>query len=74
MVGGDAPVVEQIAPLLRTLAPAEDRGWARVGPSGLRRRLRADGAQAGNGTGPGPGGRGVAPRQRGAFVAAGPEH
>ena len=34
MVGGEAPVVEQIAPLLRTLAPAEDRGWARVGPSG----------------------------------------
>ena len=34
MVGGDAAVVEQIAPLLRTLAPAEDRGWARVGPSG----------------------------------------
>ena len=24
----------QIAPLLRTLAPAEDRGWGRVGPSG----------------------------------------
>ena len=34
MVGGEASVVEQIAPLLRTLAPAEDRGWARVGPSG----------------------------------------
>ena len=34
MVGGEAPVVEQIAPPLRTLAPAEDRGWARVGPSG----------------------------------------
>ena len=34
MVGGEAPVVEQITPLLRTLAPAEDRGWARVGPSG----------------------------------------
>ncbi|WP_395577924.1 NAD(P)-binding domain-containing protein, partial [Pseudomonas syringae group genomosp. 7] len=27
MVGGEAAVVEQIAPLLRTLAPAEDRGW-----------------------------------------------
>ncbi len=26
-------MVEQIAPPLRTLAPAEDRGWARVGPS-----------------------------------------
>jgi hypothetical protein len=92
MVGGEASVVEQIAPLLRTLAPAEDRGWAcrpvrrrplhQDGPqrhrvrndAGLRRRLRADGAQAGNGTGPGPGGRSVAPRQRGAFVAAGPEH
>ncbi len=34
MVGGEAAVVEQIAPLLRTLAPAEDRGWGRVGPSG----------------------------------------
>ena len=34
MVGGEASVVEQIAPLLRTLAPAEDRGWGRVGPSG----------------------------------------
>ena len=34
MVGGDASVVEQVAPLLRTLAPAEDRGWGRVGPSG----------------------------------------
>ncbi|WP_406234642.1 phosphogluconate dehydrogenase (NAD(+)-dependent, decarboxylating) [Isoptericola jiangsuensis] len=34
MVGGEASVVDQVAPLLRTLAPAEDRGWGRVGPSG----------------------------------------
>ena len=34
MAGGDEPVVAGLAPLLRTLAPAPDRGWARVGPSG----------------------------------------
>jgi 6-phosphogluconate dehydrogenase len=34
MVGGNPEAVEAIAPLLRTLAPGPDRGWARVGPSG----------------------------------------
>jgi 6-phosphogluconate dehydrogenase len=34
MVGGDVQAVERLAPVLRTLAPAADRGWARVGPSG----------------------------------------
>jgi len=34
MVGGDEGAVERIAPILRTLAPAADRGWGRVGPSG----------------------------------------
>lgn len=34
MVGGEEPVVERIAPLLQTLAPAPDRGWGRVGPAG----------------------------------------
>ncbi len=34
MVGGDEAVVERIAPLLRTLAPAPDKGWGRVGPAG----------------------------------------
>jgi 6-phosphogluconate dehydrogenase len=34
MVGGDEPVVERLRPLLETLAPAKDKGWGRVGPSG----------------------------------------
>ena len=34
MIGGDAVAVERLAPLFQTLAPAADRGWARVGPSG----------------------------------------
>ena len=34
MVGGEEGVVERIRPLLETLAPAPDRGWGRVGPSG----------------------------------------
>ena len=34
MVGGSVATVERLAPLLRTLAPAADRGWARVGPVG----------------------------------------
>jgi len=34
MIGGDAATVERLAPLFQTLAPAADRGWARVGPSG----------------------------------------
>ena len=34
MLGGEVEVVSHLAPLLRTLAPAPDRGWARVGPAG----------------------------------------
>jgi 6-phosphogluconate dehydrogenase len=34
MIGGDAPVVERLRPIFETLAPAPDRGWGRVGPSG----------------------------------------
>jgi 6-phosphogluconate dehydrogenase len=34
MVGGDKAVVEHLRPLLETLAPAKDKGWGRVGPSG----------------------------------------
>ncbi|HZF99223.1 MAG TPA: decarboxylating 6-phosphogluconate dehydrogenase [Pseudoxanthomonas sp.] len=34
MLGGDERAVASLAPLLRTLAPAPDRGWGRVGPSG----------------------------------------
>lgn len=34
MAGGDAAAVERIAPLLKSLAPAPDRGWAHVGPAG----------------------------------------
>jgi 6-phosphogluconate dehydrogenase len=34
MIGGEAAAVEQLAPLFQALAPAADRGWARVGPSG----------------------------------------
>ena len=34
MIGGDADAAERLRPIFQTLAPAEDRGWARVGPSG----------------------------------------
>lgn len=34
MVGGDADVVERVRPIFETLAPAQDRGWAHVGPAG----------------------------------------
>ncbi len=34
MVGGPAEAVERLRPILATLAPAVDRGWGRVGPSG----------------------------------------
>ena len=34
MIGGDVAAVDALTPLFATLAPATDRGWARVGPSG----------------------------------------
>lgn len=34
MVGGDADTVERLRPIFETLAPAPDRGWGRMGPSG----------------------------------------
>ena len=34
MVGGTEAAVERLRPLFETLAPAKDRGWGRVGPSG----------------------------------------
>jgi 6-phosphogluconate dehydrogenase len=34
MIGGDAAVVKRIQPLFEALAPAQDRGWAHVGPVG----------------------------------------
>ena len=34
MVGGEKEAVDQIRPLLETLAPAPDLGWGHVGPSG----------------------------------------
>jgi len=34
MVGGEPDVVERLRPLFETLAPAPDRGWGYVGPSG----------------------------------------
>jgi 6-phosphogluconate dehydrogenase len=34
MVGGDAAAAERLAPIFSSLAPAPDRGWGRVGPSG----------------------------------------
>ena len=34
MVGGEPEAVGLVEPALRTLAPAEDRGWGRVGPPG----------------------------------------
>lgn len=34
MVGGSAEAVERLRPALEALAPAPDRGWGRMGPSG----------------------------------------
>ena len=34
MVGGDQSVVDRLRPVFETLAPAPDRGWGRVGPTG----------------------------------------
>lgn len=34
MVGGDEAVVERLRPVFEALAPAPDRGWGHVGPSG----------------------------------------
>ena len=34
MIGGDETAVERLRPIFETLAPARDRGWGRVGPSG----------------------------------------
>ncbi|MFZ0738006.1 MAG: decarboxylating 6-phosphogluconate dehydrogenase [Candidatus Acidiferrales bacterium] len=34
MIGGDAAVVERLSPIFKTLAPAVDKGWGRVGPAG----------------------------------------
>jgi 6-phosphogluconate dehydrogenase len=34
MIGGDREPVERLRPVFETLAPAPDRGWGHVGPSG----------------------------------------
>ncbi|MFN2567526.1 MAG: NADP-dependent phosphogluconate dehydrogenase, partial [Gemmatimonadaceae bacterium] len=34
MVGGDPGAAKRLRPIFETLAPAPDRGWAHVGPSG----------------------------------------
>jgi 6-phosphogluconate dehydrogenase len=34
MIGGDAGAVARLRPVFETLAPAPDRGWGHVGPSG----------------------------------------
>src|SRR4051794_30235510 len=34
MIGGDREPVERLRPIFETLAPAPDRGWGHVGPSG----------------------------------------
>jgi 6-phosphogluconate dehydrogenase len=34
MIGGDAAIVERLSPIFKTLAPAADKGWGRVGPAG----------------------------------------
>jgi 6-phosphogluconate dehydrogenase len=34
MIGGDAGAADRLRPIFETLAPAPDRGWAHVGPSG----------------------------------------
>ncbi|MEJ1098752.1 MULTISPECIES: phosphogluconate dehydrogenase (NAD(+)-dependent, decarboxylating) [unclassified Pseudoxanthomonas] len=34
MIGGESAAVERLQPIFATLAPATDKGWGRVGPSG----------------------------------------
>jgi len=34
MVGGDQAVIARLRPIFETLAPAPDKGWGRVGPTG----------------------------------------
>jgi 6-phosphogluconate dehydrogenase len=34
MIGGPAETVKRLSPIFETLAPARDKGWARVGPTG----------------------------------------
>jgi 6-phosphogluconate dehydrogenase len=34
MIGGEAAVVDRLSPIFKTLAPAPDKGWGRVGPAG----------------------------------------
>ena len=34
MVGGEDSIIERLRPIFATLAPAPDRGWGHVGPSG----------------------------------------
>ena len=34
MIGGSETAIEHLTPIFETLAPAKDRGWGRVGPSG----------------------------------------
>lgn len=34
MIGGDEVAIEALRPVFESLAPAKDRGWARVGPAG----------------------------------------
>ncbi len=34
MIGGESDAVERLRPVFETLAPAADKGWAHVGPSG----------------------------------------
>jgi 6-phosphogluconate dehydrogenase len=34
MIGGDREIVARLAPVFQTLAPAPDRGWGHVGPTG----------------------------------------
>jgi 6-phosphogluconate dehydrogenase len=34
MIGGEASAVERLRPIFETLAPAKEKGWGRVGPSG----------------------------------------
>ena len=34
MIGGDEKVVANLNPIFETLAPAKDKGWGRVGPTG----------------------------------------
>lgn len=34
MIGGDERAVERLRPIFEALAPAEDKGWGHVGPSG----------------------------------------